>query len=136
MVHQLAFARVPIAAIGCKAHARGALVVVNNRRQLVAHPGAHATRLPSSRVQVRAGVRRGYRVSLYKEVTSLLGGIEMQRSHTNSTANLVRQNLRLVKQLYPGLPRQDLTALTELTRTLRLGISRGELSCIEGKWYV
>jgi len=60
----------------------------------------------------------------------------MQSSHTNSTANLVRQNLRLVKQLYPGLPRQDLTALTELTRTLRLGISRGELSCIEGRWYV
>ncbi len=60
----------------------------------------------------------------------------MQNSHTNSTANLVRQNLRLVKQLYPGLPRQGLTALTELTRTLRLGISRGELLCIEGKWYV
>jgi len=60
----------------------------------------------------------------------------MQNSHTNSTANLVRQNLRLVKQLYPGLPRQGLTALTELTRTLRLGVSRGELLCIEGKWYV
>ncbi len=26
--------------------------------------------------------------------------------------------------------------MTELTRTLRLGISRGELLCIEGKWYV
>jgi len=60
----------------------------------------------------------------------------VQNSHTNSTANLVRQNLRLVKELYPGLPRQGLTALTELTRTLRLGISRGELLCIEGKWYV
>src|SRR5712692_1242098 len=60
----------------------------------------------------------------------------MQNSHTNSTANLLRQNLRLVKQLYPGLPRQDLTALTQLTRTLGLGISRGELLCIEGKWYV
>src|SRR5712692_10683772 len=60
----------------------------------------------------------------------------MQNSHTNSTANLLRQNLRLVKQVYPGLPRQGLTALTELTRTLHLGISRGELLFIEGKWYV
>jgi hypothetical protein len=60
----------------------------------------------------------------------------MQNSHTNSTANLVRQNLRLVKQVYPGLPRRDLTVLTELTRTLGLGISRGELLFIEGKWYV
>ena len=60
----------------------------------------------------------------------------MSTSERNSTGKLLRQNLRLVKQLYPGLRRQDLTALTELTRTLRLGISRGELLCIEGNWYV
>ena len=34
--------------------------------------------------------------------------------------NLERQNLRLVKQVYPGLTRVNLTLLRELTRTLRL----------------
>jgi hypothetical protein len=57
----------------------------------------------------------------------------MQRT---SASNLVRQNLRLVKQLYPGLRRQDLTALRGLTQTLRLSISNGEFLFIEGKWYV
>src|SRR5437899_3327489 len=60
----------------------------------------------------------------------------MRSSTTRSTANLVRQNLCLVKQLYPGLAQQDLAALRNLTRTLRLSIPQGELLLIEGKWYV
>jgi hypothetical protein len=49
---------------------------------------------------------------------------------------LVRQNLRLVKQLYPMLSRIDLGRLRDLTRALRLSISQGEILCIDGRWYV
>ena len=52
------------------------------------------------------------------------------------TIKLLRQNLRVVKKLYPGLSRQDLTALHTLTRTLRLSVSRGEVSWLSGRWYV
>ena len=51
-------------------------------------------------------------------------------------SKLVRQNLRLVKQLNPWLQRTDLSALRELTMALRLSISRGEVLFIDGKWYV
>jgi hypothetical protein len=60
----------------------------------------------------------------------------MRSSVTNSTAILVRHNLRLVKRLYPAMRQQDLTALRSLTQALHLSISKGELLCIEGKWYV
>jgi hypothetical protein len=49
---------------------------------------------------------------------------------------LVRQNHRLVKQLYPTLPKENLGSLRELTRSLRLSLARGEISLIDGKWYV
>jgi hypothetical protein len=49
---------------------------------------------------------------------------------------LVRQNLRLVKQLYPDLARTELGRLRDLTRALRLSVSRGEILCIDGRWYV
>ena len=39
---------------------------------------------------------------------------------------LVRQNLRLVKELYPTLPREGLRALSDLTRSLCLSVSQGE----------
>jgi hypothetical protein len=51
-------------------------------------------------------------------------------------SKLVRQNLRLVKQLHPSLQRTDLSALRELTMALRLSVSRGEVLFIDGKWYV
>jgi hypothetical protein len=50
--------------------------------------------------------------------------------------DLIRQNLRLVKQLYPALPRGGLRALRDLTTGLRLSVSQGEILCIDGKWYV
>ena len=53
-----------------------------------------------------------------------------------ATPNLVRQNLRLVKQLYPALQQRGVTVLSELTRTLHLSLSRGEILCIDGRWYV
>ena len=50
--------------------------------------------------------------------------------------NLERQNLRLVKQVYPGLTRVNLTLLRELTRTLRLSISAGEILHLGNRWYI
>jgi hypothetical protein len=55
--------------------------------------------------------------------------------HT-ADVKLVRQNLRLVKQLCPALPRTELRALCDLTRALRLSVSQGELILIDAKWYV
>ena len=60
----------------------------------------------------------------------------MRIVETNSTIKLVRQNLRLVKRLYPGLRQQDFQALRSLTRTLHLSVLKGEFLYIEGKWYV
>jgi hypothetical protein len=50
--------------------------------------------------------------------------------------NLVRQNLRLVKQLYPTMSRPSLCALRDLTRSFRLSVSRCEISCIDDRWYI
>jgi len=61
---------------------------------------------------------------------------QLQSTEMDSTAKLVRQNLHLVKRLYPGLRKQDFQALRSLTETLRLGILKGEILFIEGKWYV
>jgi len=60
----------------------------------------------------------------------------MRSSTSNSTANLLRRNTHIVKQLYPGLRQRDLAALRTLTRTLQLSVSQGELLCLDGKWYV
>jgi hypothetical protein len=51
-------------------------------------------------------------------------------------ATLLRQNLRLVKQLYPTLAQRDLRSLRDLTRAHSLSVSQGEILCIDGKWYV
>ena len=53
-----------------------------------------------------------------------------------SSGLLVRQNVRRAKQLYPTLAVTELKALTELTHTLQLSVTRGELLCLQGKWYV
>ena len=50
--------------------------------------------------------------------------------------NLVRQNLRVVKKLYPDLVQKDLRRLRELTQAHLLSVSQGEISCIDGNWYV
>ena len=60
----------------------------------------------------------------------------MPASPTSSTVKLLRQNLRVVKRLYPGLSQQTLATLRDLTRRLRLSVSCGELSCLDWKWYV
>ena len=55
---------------------------------------------------------------------------------TKFTRNLLRQNLRLVKQLYPQITGRDLTRLCDLTQALRLSVSAGEILNIDGNWYV
>lgn len=49
---------------------------------------------------------------------------------------LVRQNLRIVKKLYPGLSKEDFSRLRDLTCTLHLSVSKGELLYIQHGWYV
>jgi hypothetical protein len=53
-----------------------------------------------------------------------------------TAVKLVRQNFRLVKKLYPDLAHEDLRRLRELTQAHLLSVSQGEISCIDGKWYV
>jgi hypothetical protein len=60
----------------------------------------------------------------------------MRNIETASTVKLVRQNLRLVKQLYPGLQQQDFQALRSLTQSLHLSVLSGEILHIDGRWYV
>ena len=50
--------------------------------------------------------------------------------------NLVRQNLRLVKQLYPTLSERNLRVLRELTGSFHLSLSHGEILSIDEKWYI
>src|SRR5579864_2748960 len=50
--------------------------------------------------------------------------------------NLVRQNFRLVKKLYPDLMKEGFRRLRELTQAHLLSLSHGEISCVDGKWYV
>ncbi len=57
----------------------------------------------------------------------------MQRT---TKVDLIGQNLRLAKQLYPAMPRGGLRALRDLTKGLRLSVSQGEILCIDAKWYV
>jgi hypothetical protein len=51
-------------------------------------------------------------------------------------SSLVCQNLRLVKKLYPDLTHGDLLRLHELTLAHRLSVSQGDISHIDGRWYV
>jgi hypothetical protein len=50
--------------------------------------------------------------------------------------DLVRQNLRVVKQLHPMLSKIDFKSLVELTRRLHLSVRQGEILHINGTWYV
>src|SRR6266853_1144562 len=49
---------------------------------------------------------------------------------------LTRQNLSIAKKLYPQVTELQLLVLRETSRTLRLCISSGDLTMLEGKWYV
>src|SRR5580692_12794160 len=55
---------------------------------------------------------------------------------TACNRRLVRENLRIAKELYPELSRLQLSLLHDLTVMLRLSVSRNELLLLGGKWYV
>ena len=50
--------------------------------------------------------------------------------------SLIRQNILRAKELYPALPRASFSALRDLTRGLHLSVLKGEISYVDGKWYV
>ena len=54
----------------------------------------------------------------------------------NSQQKLLRQNLRLVKQLQPTLARTELSALRDLTCRFNLSVSLGEIVRIDCHWYI
>jgi hypothetical protein len=60
----------------------------------------------------------------------------MQKIGTDSTTKLVRQNISLVKRLYPGLRHRDLQTLRSLTRDLHLCLFKKEILFLDGTWYV
>jgi len=54
----------------------------------------------------------------------------------NNSSQLLRHNLRTVKQVYPSLIRANRQALCELTRELGLSVSKREIQWLNGRWYV
>jgi hypothetical protein len=54
----------------------------------------------------------------------------------NNSSQLLRHNLRIVKQVYPSLLRANRQALCDLTRELGLSVSRREIQWLNGSWYV
>jgi len=56
--------------------------------------------------------------------------------HDARNRKLMRQNLSNARRLYPGLPKQQLSVLRDLTASLHLSVFRSELMHFSGKWYV
>jgi hypothetical protein len=50
--------------------------------------------------------------------------------------NLIRENLRAVKALYPDVTHLQLLGLRKLTGSLCLSLSAGDLLMLNGRWYV
>jgi hypothetical protein len=53
-----------------------------------------------------------------------------------TSMQLKRQNVRAAKLLYPSITGAQLKSLGSLTSAFRLSVLRGEVLCIDGKWYV
>jgi hypothetical protein len=49
---------------------------------------------------------------------------------------LVTQNVRIARMIYPHLPKHQASVLRDLTISLRLSLSKGELLWIQDRWYV
>jgi hypothetical protein len=56
----------------------------------------------------------------------------MPRIHNTK---LTRQNLRIVKKLYPHVTDLQLLLLRELSRTQHLSIAAGDMMMLDGRWY-
>jgi len=55
---------------------------------------------------------------------------------SRSTEKLLRENLRAVKEVCPGVTHSQLLALRELSRDLRLSLAKGDMLLLNGRWYV
>ncbi len=49
---------------------------------------------------------------------------------------LIRQNLRVVKKLYPHVTDLQLLLLREVSRTHRFSIAAGDMLILDGRWYI
>jgi hypothetical protein len=49
---------------------------------------------------------------------------------------LIRQNFYAARKLYPGLSKQQLSTLRDLTTTFHLSVAGRDVLCIDGNWYV
>src|SRR5579871_2503895 len=54
----------------------------------------------------------------------------------DSNLQLIRRNLRIVKQLYPHIERTRIKVLTDLTGQFDLSIETGDLQVVNNNWYV
>ena len=55
---------------------------------------------------------------------------------TGPTSKLIRQNVRAVKKLYPAVTGLQLAVLCEISRDLHLSLASGDVTMLQGKWYV
>jgi hypothetical protein len=55
---------------------------------------------------------------------------------TSPKSQLIRQNLRAVKKLYPAVTRLQLVVLCEISREFHLSLSSGDVTMLQGRWYV
>src|SRR5437016_235645 len=60
----------------------------------------------------------------------------MRNSCPRPKLKLIRQNLRIVKRLYPDVTELQLSTLHEISASLQLSISSGDLMLLDGRWYV
>jgi len=55
---------------------------------------------------------------------------------TRPMSKLIRQNVRVVKKLYPAVTGLQLAVLGEISRDLHLSLTSGDVTMLQGKWYV
>src|SRR2546422_1196934 len=60
----------------------------------------------------------------------------MQNIPNRPRAKLIRQNLGVVKRRYPQVTELQLSSLREISRSLHLSITSGDLIMLDGRWYV
>jgi hypothetical protein len=60
----------------------------------------------------------------------------MRNSRTRPKPKLIRQNLGVVKRLYPQVTELQLSFLREISHSLHLSITSGDLTMLDGRWYV
>jgi hypothetical protein len=60
----------------------------------------------------------------------------MRASDIRPKAKLIRENLRVVKQVYPHVSSSQILVLRELSNTLGLSVRNGDLLMLDARWYV